>query len=136
MGKSDTTNRAADIVVVDEENRVLMQLRDKEGEHSHKDCWALPGGSVEDGETPEDAIQREFIEETGCRCKPELVSVEKYKTEDGRVIDKYIYKHNYDGCKVQVLEGQKFEFKTVEDIEKIKNKNPNSETIVKKVLRN
>ncbi len=134
MGKSDATNRAADIIVVDEKDRVLMQLRDKEGEHSHRGCWALPGGAVEEGESPEEAIQREYKEETGCTCKPELALVEKYKTEDGRIIDKYVYKHNYDGCNVQVFEGQKFEFKTLDEIEDIKNKNPHSEEILKKVL--
>lgn len=29
--------------------------------------WTLPGGRVEDGETPEDAQGRELFEETGCR---------------------------------------------------------------------
>ena len=91
MGKSDTTGKSADIIVLDDQNRILMQLRDKEGEHSFRDCWALPGGSVENGETPEEAIKRQFEEETGCECNPELVSVEKYTTEDGRVIDKYMY---------------------------------------------
>jgi 8-oxo-dGTP pyrophosphatase MutT (NUDIX family) len=136
MGKSDTTKASADIVVLDDQNRILMQLRDKEGEHSFKGCWGLPGGSVEEGETPDEAIKREFKEETGCSCNPEFVSLGKYTTEDGRVIDKYIYKHIYDKCPIQVLEGQKFEFKTFEDIEKIENKNPHSELVVKKILRN
>ena len=31
--------------------------------------WEFPGGSVEDGESAEDAARREFLEETGFRIK-------------------------------------------------------------------
>jgi 8-oxo-dGTP diphosphatase len=31
--------------------------------------WELPGGKVEDGETPDDAVQREIAEELGCRVR-------------------------------------------------------------------
>lgn len=31
--------------------------------------WVFPGGGVEDGETPEEACEREVHEETGLRCK-------------------------------------------------------------------
>ena len=30
--------------------------------------WTLPGGGVEQGEHPDDAVVREFAEETGSRC--------------------------------------------------------------------
>ena len=30
--------------------------------------YTLPGGGVEDGESPEEAIRREIREETGCEC--------------------------------------------------------------------
>ena len=42
--------------------------------------------------------------------------------------------NSYDSCPLKVLEGQKFEFKTIEEIEKIKNKNPQSEVLIKKSL--
>ena len=35
----------------------------------YKNCWALPGGFVEYGETTEDAIIREVQEETGLKTK-------------------------------------------------------------------
>lgn len=31
--------------------------------------WELPGGRIEPGETPEQAAEREFLEETGRRCR-------------------------------------------------------------------
>jgi 8-oxo-dGTP diphosphatase len=31
--------------------------------------WELPGGKVEDGETPEDALVREITEELGCEIR-------------------------------------------------------------------
>jgi 8-oxo-dGTP pyrophosphatase MutT (NUDIX family) len=32
------------------------------------DLYNLPGGGVEDGESPEDAVRREVREEAGCTC--------------------------------------------------------------------
>lgn len=43
--------------------------------------WTLPGGRVEHGEDPFDAVVREFAEETGCEC-----IVEQLLGVDSRVI--------------------------------------------------
>ena len=46
-------------ILVDEEGRVLLQLR------GDKQTWAIPGGAMELGETSLQAAVREFYEETG-----------------------------------------------------------------------
>jgi len=51
------------IVVAD--RRVLLLLRDDNPEIRDPNCWQLPGGGVEENETPDEAIKRELQEEIG-----------------------------------------------------------------------
>jgi len=48
-------------VISDEAGRLLLQ------EKSSGEGWSLPAGAIELGETPEQAIEREVLEETGLR---------------------------------------------------------------------
>ena len=48
-------------------NKVLMQLRDMKEEIAFPGCWGFFGGSIDDGETPDDASARELFEEIGYR---------------------------------------------------------------------
>jgi len=48
-------------------NKVLMQLRDIKEGIAFPGCWGFFGGSKEEGETPEDASERELFEEIGYR---------------------------------------------------------------------
>ena len=45
------------------QGRILLQRRDEKLDVPFAGYWTLPGGKVEDGETPEDAIEREVLEE-------------------------------------------------------------------------
>jgi len=56
--------RFVGIILVNTENKVLLQLRSKD-DHLYPDCWTLPGGKVEEGESLEQAIVREVREELG-----------------------------------------------------------------------
>jgi 8-oxo-dGTP diphosphatase len=54
--------RAAAVIVRD--GRVLM-VHERSRRSGGGEWWTLPGGGVEPGETPEEALRREVFEETG-----------------------------------------------------------------------
>jgi len=51
-------------VVHDASGRLLLIQR---GHAPNAGRWSLPGGRIEPGETPEEAVEREVLEETGLR---------------------------------------------------------------------
>ena len=57
-------------VVQDAAGRLLLIRR---GHDPHAGLWSLPGGRVEHGETPEQAVRREVLEETGLLVRPGAV---------------------------------------------------------------
>jgi 8-oxo-dGTP diphosphatase len=54
--------RAAAVIVRD--GRVLM-VHERSRRPGLREWWTLPGGGIEPGETPEAAVRREVLEETG-----------------------------------------------------------------------
>jgi ADP-ribose pyrophosphatase len=61
----ETPQVAVGAVVIKDEKILLI----KRNKAPHKDLWAIPGGSVELGETLQEAAEREIHEETGINIK-------------------------------------------------------------------
>lgn len=55
-------------VVINAQGEVLLQLRSDNGN------WGLPGGALDPGEQPADAVVREILEETGVQVLPERLT--------------------------------------------------------------
>jgi 8-oxo-dGTP diphosphatase len=53
--------------IIEKDGKILLTLRNIE---PFKDHWCLPGGHIDFGETPEEAVKREIKEETGLDIKP------------------------------------------------------------------
>jgi 8-oxo-dGTP pyrophosphatase MutT (NUDIX family) len=53
----------ASVIILDQNNKLLLQLR------KDNNCWGLTGGSLEPGESLEEAAKREMYEETGLVAK-------------------------------------------------------------------
>lgn len=58
--------KVAAMLLRDAQNRILLQHRDS-ATPIWPQKWGLPGGGIEQGETPEEAARRELEEETGIR---------------------------------------------------------------------
>lgn len=56
-------------IVINDKNEILLQLR------SDLNIWGLPGGGMEPGEEPAEAVIREVYEETGVQVLPEHIVV-------------------------------------------------------------
>jgi 8-oxo-dGTP pyrophosphatase MutT (NUDIX family) len=84
----------ADALVQNERGEVLLVRRADDGR------WAMPGGWVDPGETPEQAVVREVAEETGLQVSaPRLVH-----TEQRSQSVHYTFRCRLDGGRMQASE--------------------------------
>jgi len=83
------TRRVALIVLYDGE-RVLLQHRSDDASRK-PGFWAFFGGGIEQGETPEQAVRREMMEELQV-VLDDIESFERYEfAEEGGVYEKHVF---------------------------------------------
>jgi 8-oxo-dGTP pyrophosphatase MutT (NUDIX family) len=121
--------------------------------HSEKyNYYKLPGGGIEPGESKEEALVRETLEETGLRIIPESIKEYGYvlRKQKGKQEDVFIQENYYYFCQVekkvndQSLKGyeaiENFQLEFVNPLEAIKiNRNidhgPKDKNMVERDIR-
>lgn len=61
------------VIFATDEAGTVHVLLIKRGKDPYKDCWALPGGFLDENETLKQAAARELKEETGLEIEPEAL---------------------------------------------------------------
>ena len=124
--------KIAAIILENDFGKFLLALRDNNPMISFPNCWDLIGGHIEEGETPEQALIREYKEELGLTLK-EHKFFKKYVCLNGDVYEniKYIFcgKINIPIEEITFYEGQQAKYFKREKIHNLKFAN-----IIKNIL--
>ena len=111
----------AALALSDGNGRWLMHKRPI-GKH-HGGLWEFPGGKVEAGETPRNALIREISEELGlaldpAACMPACFAEGKGATGAGEIVI-MLYTAEWDGSPVAALEGGEVDWFAVPEIARL-----------------
>ncbi|MGB5134396.1 MAG: NUDIX hydrolase [Prochlorococcaceae cyanobacterium] len=92
------------LAMLHREGRWLMQLRDDIPGIVAPGCWGLFGGHLDPGETPEQALRRELLEEIGWQ--PEAVRFWLQQRNHRRLAHVFRVELTVPLSELQLLEGQ------------------------------
>jgi mutator protein MutT len=93
------------IILYDNDSRILLQHRTRDAQ-TFPDHWAFFGGGIEDGETAEQAVKREALEELDYRLTaPRLFGIRRlvHQNNEYKV---HVFVEEYSGGKLILGEGQ------------------------------
>jgi 8-oxo-dGTP diphosphatase len=102
--------KGTSIIFVNDQRKVLLLLRDDKPTIPYPNMWDVPGGHVDDGETPEQCIVREMKEEMDLTLEEfERLSVMEFTD---RVEYTFWKRANLDIEKIDLREGQRLRWFT------------------------
>ena len=109
----------AGIILLNRNNEVLLLLRDDKIDIPFPNMWDIPGGKVEESETPDKAIRREMMEEMSIK---NLGEIQLFKIITSENITDYIFWKRFDlnTSEIDLQEGQRVEYFNLERIRKTK----------------
>ena len=110
--------KGAGIIIFNDNQEVLLQLRDNDPSIRFPNHWVLIGGKVEKGETPEEAIRREIMEEMGIQ----ITSFKNFKNYQFDNEEQHIFmvNMNIELEKIKLNEGAGINYFSEESAEKLK----------------
>lgn len=113
MGPASTN-----IIICNNRNEILLHLRDNKPMILYPNAWVLPGGYIEEGETPEQCIIREMTEELGVEFK----DVSLFQAAQRSYGFEYTFwiKASFRVEEVRLTEGQAIKWFACDEIEQMK----------------
>ncbi len=98
------------ILLEDDDGRYAFQLRDNRPDVAYADYWGLFGGWMERGETPEQCIRREVLEELGVTLDPTRLEYLAHRRAGDIVAHVFRYPAKNALDTAELHEGQRWEF--------------------------
>ncbi len=110
------------------DNRFLIGLRDFN--HPAPDIFEFPGGKIDPGETPEQALKREMKEELGIDVEVgELISLNDVE-HMGKNFKVYLYECQVIGGKFKLTAHIEVVYRTLDEILKLNNVMPSFRSLI------
>lgn len=108
------------LILYDAEQRILLQHRTDDAPFA-PGYWAFFGGGIEEGETPEQALDREILEELCHEVKTPKLLIKQQYSMTGREGIKHIYtEYCSDKNHLRLYEGQNWGWFTLEETQQLK----------------